>query len=101
MKAITPLHGKGVDASEKIAEIERLRERTNRLLAAGTPLSAKDLVLRGGDLMRELSLPPGPIVGEILQALVDVVMDEPLDNDRDRLLGHAKRILSQRYMPSK
>ncbi|MBK9265285.1 MAG: hypothetical protein IPM54_36565 [Polyangiaceae bacterium] len=94
--AIADLQGKGVDVSEQVAALERLRERSNQLLAAGAVLSTKDLALRGGDLMRELSVPPGPIVGEVLQALVEVVTDEPADNERERLLGHARRLLSER-----
>jgi tRNA nucleotidyltransferase (CCA-adding enzyme) len=98
--AIADLKGKGIDMEQEIAGLERLRERTDRLLAAGAVLSPKDLTLRGGDMMKALSLPPGPIVGEILQALVEIVTDEPADNTRERLLEHARRIVSERLSRS-
>lgn len=94
--AIADSHGKGIDATDDIAAIERLRERSNRLLAAGAVLSPKDLALRGGDLMKTLSLPPGPVVGEVLLALVEIVTDEPAANTRERLLEHAQRVLLTR-----
>jgi tRNA nucleotidyltransferase (CCA-adding enzyme) len=97
--AIADLHGKGIDVSEEIAALERLRERSNRLLAAGAVLSPKDLALRGGDMMKALSVPPGPLVGEVLQDLVEIVTDEPADNTRERLLEHAQRLVLARQVP--
>lgn len=94
--AFADLHGKGVDVSASVAALERLRDRASRLLAAGAVLSPKDLALRGGDLMKALALPPGPIVGEILQSLVEIVTDEPADNTRERLLEHAARLVGAR-----
>ncbi len=94
--AIADLHGKGVDVSAGIAGLERLQARVDRLLASGVVLSPKDLVLRGGDLMKTLALPPGPLVGEVLQSLVEIVTDEPADNTRDKLLEHAQRLIEGR-----
>lgn len=96
---IADLHGKGIDVSTELAGIERLRERVQQLLAAGVVLSPKDLALRGGDMMKTLSLPPGPIVGEILQSLVEIVTDKPEDNTREALLVHAKHFIAERMAP--
>ncbi len=98
--AIADLRGKGHDVTTDLAAIEHLWDRANKLLAAGAALSTKDLAVRGGDLMRELSIPPGPIVGEILLALVEIITDEPAENDRARLVAHAKRLLNARLPPT-
>jgi len=94
--ALADVRAKGRDPAEEVALIERLRERATNLLAAGAALSPKDLAIRGNELMRELSIPPGPIVGEVLSALVEVVTDEPAANERGRLLLEAKRMVEAR-----
>ncbi len=93
------LHGKGNDVSTELAGIERLHERVKQSLAAGIVLSPRDLALRGGDMMKTLAIPPGPIVGEILQSLVEIVTDKPEDNTREALLVHAKHFIAERMAP--
>ncbi|HEX4513367.1 MAG TPA: CCA tRNA nucleotidyltransferase [Polyangiaceae bacterium] len=87
--------GKGRDAHEDIENIERLRERVGALMAAGAALSAKDLALNGRDVMTELGMKPGRAVGELLEKLLDVVMEDPSANTRERLLDEAKKIISR------
>ncbi|MCC6556112.1 MAG: HD domain-containing protein [Polyangiaceae bacterium] len=86
--------GKGRDASEDVASIGRLRARVEALLAAGAALSARDLAIRGDVLIRELGITPGPIVGEILERLVELVTDDPSANERERLLAAAREHLA-------
>ncbi len=86
--------GKGREASQDIANIEHLRERVGALLAAGAALSTRDLALNGSDLMKELGLPPGRQIGELLAKLVEVVTDDPTANERERLLEEARRLLA-------
>jgi tRNA nucleotidyltransferase (CCA-adding enzyme) len=88
--------GKGREAGEDIANIGRLRARVDALLAAGAALSTRDLAVNGRDLMKELGLAPGPILGEILAALVEVVTDEPEANERGRLLSAARELVAAR-----
>nr|WP_153820516.1 CCA tRNA nucleotidyltransferase [Polyangium spumosum] len=94
--ALADVRGKGRDATGEVASIERLRERATGLLAAGTALGTKDLAIRGNELMKELGIPPGPVVGEILGALVEVVTDDPAENERGRLLAAARRLYEER-----
>jgi tRNA nucleotidyltransferase (CCA-adding enzyme) len=88
--------GKGRDASAEVEAIRRLAERAEALLAAGTALSTKDLAIDGGDLMRELALVPGRIIGEVLERLVEVVTDDPAQNERERLLDEARRFVAEK-----
>ena len=66
-----------------IAEGERiLRERQ--------PLAPKDLAIAGKDLIAELKIVPGPLVGRILGVLLDRVIVDPRLNTRDQLLEIAR-----------
>ncbi|WP_437487247.1 CCA tRNA nucleotidyltransferase [Sorangium sp. So ce1014] len=86
--------GKGREVAEDIATIGRLRERVEALLAAGAALSAKDLAVNGGVLMKALGIPPSRLVGEILERLVEVVTEEPEANTPERLLAAARDIVA-------
>ncbi|MGK3996611.1 CCA tRNA nucleotidyltransferase [Sorangium sp. So ce1024] len=88
--------GKGRDASEDIASIGRLRERVEAMLAAGAALSVKDLAVNGSVLMKELGIPPGRLVGEILERLVELVTEEPEANTRERLLEAARELVASK-----
>lgn len=83
--------GKGLDASDSIGLIERLKARSEKLIADGAALSTRDLAVRGNDLMSELGLKPGPTIGKILERLLEVVTDDPSLNERAALLAEAKR----------
>ncbi|MCK6589145.1 MAG: HD domain-containing protein [Polyangiaceae bacterium] len=86
--------GKGRDASEDIASLGKLKERFEAMLAAGAALSARDLAINGSDLMNELDLKPGRVIGQILERLVELVTDDPSINERARLLDAAKSALA-------
>lgn len=87
--------GKGRDASEDIESLSRLRARVEAMIAAGAALSAKDLAINGTDLMKELELKPGRIVGQIIERLVELVTDDPTANERGRLLDAARSALAE------
>ncbi|HOP07240.1 MAG TPA: CCA tRNA nucleotidyltransferase [candidate division Zixibacteria bacterium] len=54
------------------------------------PLSVLDLVLDGHDVMRMFDIPPGPIVGRVLDALLEAVLDDPEVNNRESLEALAR-----------
>jgi tRNA nucleotidyltransferase (CCA-adding enzyme) len=43
--------------------------------------------------MRELSLSPGPLLGVILDKLLEIVLEDPSKNEPAALLEEARRIL--------
>jgi tRNA nucleotidyltransferase (CCA-adding enzyme) len=88
--------GKGRDASADIARIEQLKERTQRLVAAGAALNTRDLAINGGDLISELGLRPGPEFKVILNQLLEEVTDEPSRNERSLLLARARELAPAR-----
>jgi tRNA nucleotidyltransferase (CCA-adding enzyme) len=87
--------GKGKDASVDIRNIEHLKARVEALLASGAALSLKDLAVNGNDLMTDLSLKPGRVIGAVLERLIEVVTDDPSANTRERLLDEARRIVAE------
>ncbi len=63
-----------------------LRGKISRILAEQNAIHLKALKVNGNDIMKALSIPPGPKVGEILDKLLDKVIEEPELNDKRKLL---------------
>ncbi len=74
--------------------LEELRSRTARAVAAD-PMSPKQLTVDGGDLVRELGLRPGPVIGRLLDELMEAVLEDPGLNRRDLLLALARESSSR------
>ena len=73
-------------------ELVELRKRADAILEAESALSVRDLAVGGTDLMQDLGLSPGPIIGRILHALLDEVLDDPTRNTREHLLSRARQL---------
>jgi len=86
-----PIFGEG-DLSPLIA----LKAHVERVLAEGAALSTRDLAIDGNDLIKELGVKPGRIIGEVLEALLEVVIAEPAHNEREALLARAREIVGER-----
>lgn len=80
-------------------DVSRISPRTRSLYrrmlvsARRDPLAIADLAIDGDDL-RIAGIPPGPMIGKILHALLDLVLEDPSRNSRDWLLRTAARIAS-------
>lgn len=59
------------------------------------PISEKMLAIKGGDLIKEKIIEPGPDMGKILKSLLDLVLDDPSLNTRGILLQKAKDLSSK------
>jgi hypothetical protein len=70
-------------------DLLRLRQRLQEEIDRHVPLFLRDLAVDGRDLQR-LGIPPGPRLGQILQALLQRVLDDPSCNNRDALLAMAQ-----------
>lgn len=51
------------------------------------------MAIDGDDLMRALGLPPGPVVGRLLNDLFAAITDDPTRNRREELLALASDLL--------
>ena len=67
-----------------------LADRADAIVARGDALHANELAIKGNDLMKELEMKPGPLLGRLLVTLLNRVIDEPSLNTRDQLLAIAK-----------
>src|SRR3989344_4033852 len=73
----------------------RLEEFKQRIIAElHQPFAVTDLAIDGTDLMRELDLPPGPKIGQLLQSLFAIVLENPEQNDKTQLLTQARELLA-------
>ncbi len=66
-------------------EIDELRARVHDEIAKASALKITDLAVGGADVMEVLGCRPGPIIGEVLRALLERVLDDAALNDRDKL----------------
>jgi tRNA nucleotidyltransferase (CCA-adding enzyme) len=80
------LLGKGRDVEPELEGLERLKERVAAVLTAKDALSVRELGVDGTDVMRELGIPPSRRVGEVLEVLLERVVEDPTQNDRETLL---------------
>jgi tRNA nucleotidyltransferase (CCA-adding enzyme) len=90
------VRAKGRDFAPDLAALAALEAHVARVLAEGTALSTRDLKINGRDLMSELGVKPGRIIGEILEALLEAVTTDPALNDRDRLLDLARQHVGEK-----
>jgi hypothetical protein len=72
----------------------RVRSAYRRLVrvAYRDPIALGDLAVSGADLQGAAGVPAGPRVGQILQRLLELVVEDPAANVRERLLAEARRL---------
>jgi tRNA nucleotidyltransferase/poly(A) polymerase len=81
------------DAGERVPPTSRVRSTYRRAvrIAWRDPIELGDLAVDGNDVSEE-GIPSGPLVGKILHALLEVVIEDPSANTRERLLAEARRL---------
>ena len=72
---------------ESLEQIDQVTKCAEEILQRKDPISLKDLAIGGSDLLA-LGIPAGPQVGSMLHAALDLVLEEPLKNDRQYLLSY-------------
>ncbi len=77
------------DDAERYLEATYERVRAERLEA---PLSIGELAVRGDDMLA-LGMSPGPLIGLLLDELLEQVIEDPDRNDREPLLAEARRLI--------
>jgi tRNA nucleotidyltransferase (CCA-adding enzyme) len=89
------VRAKGKEVSADLSALEALKAHVKKVIEAGAALSTKDLEVDGHDLMRELSLRAGPILGQTLHHLLDLVTHEPGLNNAPDLLARAREFVAE------
>jgi len=93
---VADARAKGRDVSADLAGLAQLREHVARVLEEGTALSTRDLKVNGHDLIKELGVRPGPVIGQVLEALLEAVTNDPALNTRETLLERARALVRER-----
>jgi len=79
-------------AQEALSLLNELKSRARGEMKKEVALAIKDLAVGGLDIMKHLSLDPGPLIGRILRGLLDRVIEDPSLNRRETLLRLAGEI---------
>lgn len=92
--------GKGRDVEQELAALRELRHRIDQTLREGNALTTQDLAVGGKDVLEYVDR-PGPIIGEILRALLERVLEDPSLNTRDKLLPLVAELARRDTQPAK
>ena len=69
-------------------DMDAIEALYNAVTAAGDCVTLKQLAVTGGDLIKA-GIRPGPGMGQILQQLLDMVLEDPSKNKKEQLLDAA------------
>jgi poly(A) polymerase/tRNA nucleotidyltransferase (CCA-adding enzyme) len=81
--------GKGGDTRD----VDELEEKIRLEIERKPPFGLKDLEVNGNDIMSKFNLQPSPLVGQILNHLLELVLDDPDLNKKEKLLEGAEFFL--------
>ena len=76
---------------EKLANLELWQQLYEKIRARNQCVSLRDLAGKGSDLI-EMGRKPGRELGRTLQKLLELVLEDPECNTRERLLEEARRL---------
>ncbi len=79
--------------SEKLAHLDRLKTLYDDIMAKGQGIMISDLAIGGSDIIA-LGAEPGPGIGQILNELLELILEDPDKNDRNVLLIEAERMIT-------
>jgi hypothetical protein len=83
--------GMAAPPAERVRAVYRRAVR----IAYRDPIGPGDLAVTGRDLMA-VGVAPGPGLGIILHRLLEAVVEDPAENDRERLLARARTLAAER-----
>lgn len=74
----------------------RLEEMKQRIFSElHQPLKLTDMAINGNDVMKELKIKPGPVIGQVLNALFEDVLENPEHNTLEYLIAKMKRVIKK------
>ena len=81
------VHGQsGYKREEKLAELDEIERLFEQIVSEGECVTVAELAVSGKDVIAA-GVPRGPEIGRLLKRLLDMVIDDPSQNDRDILLA--------------
>jgi tRNA nucleotidyltransferase (CCA-adding enzyme) len=82
-------------------DVDEFERRIQNEIEQKAPFGVADLAVNGNDIMEKYSLPESPVIGEILEYLVEKVLDDPADNTTEKLYEYAKAYLDNKEKKGK
>jgi len=76
-------------------DVDEFEKRIRLEMEKKPPFGLKDLKVSGNDVMEKFNLTPGPLIGKVLNHLMEKVLDEPEFNEKEKLLKEAEEFLSR------
>lgn len=80
---------------EKLFTLKEAQDLFDEIKKDGECTSLKTLAVTGSDLIREAGYRPGKQIGTVLQLLLDHVLENPQDNQKQRLLEIAGKLCKE------
>lgn len=85
----------------KIGHTKKLETFEQRVIEVQKdPIDTRMLAINGNDIMKLLNVTPGPVIGKIMDQLLEEVLDDPERNTSEYLSARAKEMASA-LMPEK
>jgi tRNA nucleotidyltransferase (CCA-adding enzyme) len=78
---------------DKLAQIDGFAELYRQILENGECVTKKDLAIGGKELIA-LGMKPGPKIGEVMDALLDAVLEDPSINTQENLTELAHKMMT-------
>jgi len=78
--------GNGFKKNARTEKQKDFEKRIVKLYNESSALTVHDLAVKGGDLMKEFDLEPGPAIGKTLKHLLNLVLENPQLNSKKKLL---------------
>lgn len=85
--------GNGFKKNARTEKQKDFEKRITKLYRESSALTVHDLAVKGGDLMKEFGLEAGPIIGKTLKHLLNLVLENPQQNSKKKLLKLAADFL--------
>lgn len=94
---LTKSYIKSLDNNSKLLDsFYNFSNRINSIIDSKDPLTIKDLNIDGGVIISKLKVSPGKIIGEILNHLLYLVLENPNLNNEDFLLKESSNYIRKR-----
>jgi tRNA nucleotidyltransferase (CCA-adding enzyme) len=74
-------------------DVDELEERIKLELDKKSPFGLKDLAVDGNEIMSVFKIEPSPLVGQVLNHLLELVLDNPEVNNKEKLMKEAESFL--------
>ncbi len=82
---------------EKLVQLEKTEKIIADIISQKQCYRIKDLQIDGNDLLA-IGIKKGPLIGKILERLLDMVIAGDAENEASQLIAHAKRIAGEQGM---